>query len=211
MEDRCRRLARRVILLRYCNSVASDDCVAKLSLRLLLKRDSVDQDCDSRGAVDDRTARARTRSILQRVQSRQGGAGNRLVRQIDGALHLDWVHKELAPYYSRTGRPSIDPELMIRMFIVRRISVPTVNQILTYDGAVRRARAAPQYPQIAEFDGERVHPCAKTGACARRCDNPWAGPLVATFGSVMCHYANPIVLRRQWPSDLIRLLVKRCP
>jgi hypothetical protein len=32
-----------------------------------------------------------------------------LVRQIDGLLDLSWVHKELAPYYSHTGRPSIDP------------------------------------------------------------------------------------------------------
>ena len=28
-----------------------------------------------------------------------------LVRQIDGLLDLSWVHKELAPYYSHTGRP----------------------------------------------------------------------------------------------------------
>jgi transposase len=41
-----------------------------------------------------------------------------LVRQIDGVLDLDWVHQELAPYYSHTGRPSIDPALMIRMLIV---------------------------------------------------------------------------------------------
>ena len=41
-----------------------------------------------------------------------------LVRQIDGVLDLEWVHKELAPYYSHTGRPSIDPVLMIRMLIV---------------------------------------------------------------------------------------------
>src|ERR1700683_608529 len=41
-----------------------------------------------------------------------------LVRQIDGVLDLDWVHKELVPYYSHTGRPSIDPVLMIRMLIV---------------------------------------------------------------------------------------------
>src|SRR5450631_3659026 len=41
-----------------------------------------------------------------------------LVRQIDGLLDLGWVHKELAPYYSHTGRPSIDPVLMIRMLIV---------------------------------------------------------------------------------------------
>lgn len=41
-----------------------------------------------------------------------------LVRQIDGVLDLDWLYKELASYYSHTGRPSIDPVLMIRMLIV---------------------------------------------------------------------------------------------
>ena len=41
-----------------------------------------------------------------------------LVRQIDSMIDLSWVHKELAPYYSHTGRPSIDPELMIRMLLV---------------------------------------------------------------------------------------------
>src|ERR1700739_781218 len=41
-----------------------------------------------------------------------------LVRQLDGWLDLGWVHKELAPYYSHTGRPSIDPALMIRMLLV---------------------------------------------------------------------------------------------
>src|ERR671937_1832223 len=41
-----------------------------------------------------------------------------VVRQIDGVLDLDWVHDELAPYYSHTGRPSIDPVLMIRMLLV---------------------------------------------------------------------------------------------
>jgi transposase len=41
-----------------------------------------------------------------------------LVRQIDGLLDLSWVHKELAAYYSHTGRPSIDPVLMIRMLLV---------------------------------------------------------------------------------------------
>ena len=41
-----------------------------------------------------------------------------LVRKIGAVLDLSWVHSELAPYYSLTGRPSIDPELMIRMLIV---------------------------------------------------------------------------------------------
>lgn len=41
-----------------------------------------------------------------------------LARKIDAVLDLGWVHKELEPHYSHTGRPSIDPELMIRMLIV---------------------------------------------------------------------------------------------
>jgi transposase len=41
-----------------------------------------------------------------------------LVRKIGAVLDLSWVHAELAPYYSRIGRPSIDPVLMIRMLIV---------------------------------------------------------------------------------------------
>src|SRR6201981_2249476 len=41
-----------------------------------------------------------------------------LVRQIDTVLDLSWVHRELAPYSSHTGRPSIYPVLMIRMLIV---------------------------------------------------------------------------------------------
>jgi transposase len=40
------------------------------------------------------------------------------VRQIASVLDLSWVHMELAPFYPKVGRPSIDPELMIRMLIV---------------------------------------------------------------------------------------------
>ena len=41
-----------------------------------------------------------------------------LLRRIDAVLDLSWVRSELAPYYSHTGCPSIDPELMIRMLLV---------------------------------------------------------------------------------------------
>src|SRR6188474_1965502 len=41
-----------------------------------------------------------------------------LVRKIDVALDLSWLRSELAPHYSPMGRPSIDPELMIRMLVV---------------------------------------------------------------------------------------------
>src|SRR5438067_12629292 len=41
-----------------------------------------------------------------------------LVRKIDAALDLSWLRGELAPHYSSMGRPSIDPELMIRLLVV---------------------------------------------------------------------------------------------
>src|SRR3978361_2110138 len=41
-----------------------------------------------------------------------------LVRKIDAALDLSWLRSELAAHYSSMGRPSIDPELMIRMLLV---------------------------------------------------------------------------------------------
>jgi transposase len=41
-----------------------------------------------------------------------------LVCRIAAVLDLSWVHSELAPFYPKMGRPSIDPELMIRMLII---------------------------------------------------------------------------------------------
>ena len=41
-----------------------------------------------------------------------------LVRGIEAVLDLSWVHGVLAPHYSNLGRPSIDPELMLRMLIL---------------------------------------------------------------------------------------------
>ena len=41
-----------------------------------------------------------------------------LVRQIDAILDLSWVHRELRPYYSHTGRPSIDPVVFFRLQLI---------------------------------------------------------------------------------------------
>jgi len=41
-----------------------------------------------------------------------------LLRRIDGVLDLIEVRRQLKPHYSTIGRPSVDPELMIRMLIV---------------------------------------------------------------------------------------------
>lgn len=67
------------------------------------------------------------------MMGQQGGAQDRLfysfnlndhvpsdhlLRGIDRFLDLSDLRKHLAPFYSHIGRPSIDPELMIRMLIV---------------------------------------------------------------------------------------------
>ena len=41
-----------------------------------------------------------------------------VLRRIDAVLDLDWLRATLAPFYSATGRPSVDPDLMIRMLLV---------------------------------------------------------------------------------------------
>ena len=41
-----------------------------------------------------------------------------LLRRVDHFLDLAPVRAELKPFYSRIGRPSIDPDLMIRMLII---------------------------------------------------------------------------------------------
>src|ERR1043165_5104555 len=44
--------------------------------------------------------------------------GDHLLRSIDRFVDLGELRQELAPFYSSIGRPSIDPDLMIRMLIV---------------------------------------------------------------------------------------------
>jgi transposase len=41
-----------------------------------------------------------------------------LLRKIDAFLDFDDIRTTLIPYYSHLGRPSVDPELLIRMLIV---------------------------------------------------------------------------------------------
>src|SRR5262249_60904246 len=41
-----------------------------------------------------------------------------LLRSIDRFVELDGLRRELAPFYSAIGRPSVDPALMIRMLVV---------------------------------------------------------------------------------------------
>jgi transposase len=46
--------------------------------------------------------------------------GDHLLRQLDAVLNFDRVRSSLAGLYSPTGRPSIDPELMLRMLLIAK-------------------------------------------------------------------------------------------
>ena len=62
-----------------------------------------------------------------------------LVRTIAAVLDLRWVHGELAPHYSTTGRPSIDPELMIRMLVIGYVFAIRSERLLCRELAVNMA------------------------------------------------------------------------
>ena len=62
-----------------------------------------------------------------------------LVRAIAAVLDLSWVYAEFAPYYSRFGRPSLDPVLMIRMLIVGYVFAIRSERALCRDVQVNLA------------------------------------------------------------------------
>src|SRR6266702_2361771 len=67
-----------------------------------------------------------------------------LVREIAAILDLSWVHRELAAYYPKMGRPSIDPELMIRMLQHSRVpamsgSATATSSVACSSGSLRPA------------------------------------------------------------------------
>src|SRR5215471_16090977 len=69
------------------------------------------------------------------------------VRGIASVLDLSWVHAELAPFYPRTGRPSIDPELMIRLLIIGYVfAIPVCGSTDDFGLAMVAHSAAPQGP-----------------------------------------------------------------
>ena len=53
------------------------------------------------------------------------------VRSIDRFVDLSEIRAHLRPFYSEMGRPSIDPELMIRMLLVATAaaSVPSHSSV----------------------------------------------------------------------------------
>ena len=92
--------------------------VEKGVLRACLSRDSVAVDRSRWGlAMMGRLAAGQERLFYQFRLEDQVPA-NHVLRKLDALLELDLVRKQLAPFYSEIGRPSVDPELMIRMLLI---------------------------------------------------------------------------------------------
>src|SRR5918996_2029540 len=62
-----------------------------------------------------------------------------LARKIAAVLDLSWMRAELAPHYPNNGRPSIDPELMIRMLIIGYVFAIRSERALCRDVQVNLA------------------------------------------------------------------------
>ena len=62
--------------------------------------------------------RVRQEALFYEFSLEEHVPADHLLRSIDRIVELDAMRAHLAPFYSSTGRPSVDPELMIRMLIV---------------------------------------------------------------------------------------------
>ena len=96
-----------------------------------------------------------------------------LPRRIDAVLDLSWLRGELAPYYSHTGSPSVDPELMIRMLLVGYCYSIRSERRLCQDVAMnlayrwfRRLGLEDRVPDHSTFSVTCPGPDGKRGLCA---------------------------------------------
>ncbi len=66
-----------------------------------------------------------------------------LLRSIDRFVDLSGLREQLRPFYSETGRPSIDPELIIRMLLVGLLLRHPFGA-----AALRRGASEPRIPVV---------------------------------------------------------------
>lgn len=102
-----------------------------------------------------------------------------LLRSIDRFVDLSDVRTYLTPFYSSTGRPSVDPELMIRMLLagycmgIRQNDTCAKRSISTWPIAgsaalicLTRCQIAPRSPRTTTVGSE-------TAICSVTCSRLW--------------------------------------
>jgi transposase len=100
------------------------------------------------------------------------------VRKIDAALDLSWLRSELASHYSSMGRPSIDPELMIRMLVVGYVFALRSERLICREVQVNLAYrwfcklgiedAIPDHSAFSRARNERFREGRRHSACVAR-------------------------------------------
>ena len=104
-----------------------------------------------------------------------------LLRAIDRFVDLSDVRSHLAPFYSSTGRPSIDPELLVRMLLVgycygirsERRLCEEVHLNLAYRWFCRLGLDG-EVPDHSTFSKNR-HTASVTAICCESSSRPWSG------------------------------------
>ena len=100
-------------------------------------------------------------------------------RSIDRFVDLSDVRSHLAPFYSSTGRPSIDPELLVRMLLVgycydirsERRLCEEVHLNLAYRWFCRLGLDG-EVPDHSTFSKNRMA-ASGTAICCEGCSRPW--------------------------------------
>ena len=97
-----------------------------------------------------------------------------LLRRIDGFVMtaLADMHERLKPYYSEIGRPSVDPELMIRMLIIGYCYGLRSERRLTQEIDPSSAKRAfqPKTPTFSTASVKTGHPRPNTSALLPEAD-----------------------------------------
>ena len=100
------------------------------------------------------------------------------------------LHKQLKSYYSDIGRPSIDPELMIRMLIENRLGRFRESEVLRRSerNLCQEVELHLAYRWFCKLDLDEKVPHHSTAAATRPCVS-----CVASVGSVSveAHWAKP--------------------
>jgi hypothetical protein len=92
-----------------------------------------------------------------------------LLRKIDRFLDLRDLRQELAPFYSTMGRPSIDPELMIRMLIAAdAYTCPGGKLLRKYRRPFTKPRVGVTKDKTLIYNASQ-HDCAVCALKARCC------------------------------------------
>lgn len=72
-----------------------------------------------------------------------GSGENHLLRKIDRMVSFDFIYELLAPYYSATGRPSVDPVSMFNNELILQSICNTIEYAILPDLTYVYPKSAP--------------------------------------------------------------------